>query len=149
MRSIQTGWNPKGATILLASVLIAIVAVSSGCAGVITGKTSQAATSTPPPAPAPQSLTITGSILASALNGTTYTSTNHAAGGTLPYTWSVSSGQLPPGLAVTGTTGTISGTPTTNGAYNFTLNVADSSSTKQSTSAAYTVTVGANIFDQY
>ncbi len=150
MRAMETGRerNRKGAATLLALVLVAIAATLSGCGGVVS---SNSQSPTPPPlAPSTsQSLTITGSILANATNGVAYTSTDHAGGGTLPYTWSISSGQLPPGLTVTGTTGNISGTPTTNGAYNFTLKVADSSSTQLSASASNTITVSANIFDQY
>ena len=97
----------------------------------------------------PQSLTITGSILANATKGVAYTSTNSAVAGTLPYTWTVSAGQLPPGLTITGTTGNISGTPTASGVYKFTLKVADSSSPQQSAAASYTITVSTNIFDQY
>lgn len=42
-------------------------------------------------------------------------------GGTGSYTWSVSSGALPPGLALTSTTGLVSGTPTSTGTAAFTL----------------------------
>ena len=48
-----------------------------------------------------------------------------ATGGTLPYVWSVSVGSLPPGLTQNPATGTISGTPTTAGAFSFTVKVAD------------------------
>ena len=61
-------------------------------------------------------------------NGTAqaaYSVTLQATGGTLPYTWSVSSGQLPAGLTL-GASGTISGTPTTAGLATFTIQVADS-----------------------
>ena len=61
-------------------------------------------------------------------NGTAqvaYSTTLQATGGTLPYTWSVSSGQLPAGLSL-GASGTISGTPTTAGLATFTIQVADS-----------------------
>jgi hypothetical protein len=47
-----------------------------------------------------------------------------ATGGTGSYTWSVSSGALPPGLAL-GATGTITGRPRTAGAYRFAVSVAD------------------------
>jgi hypothetical protein len=47
-----------------------------------------------------------------------------ANGGTPPYTWSISSGVLPPGLGISGVT--IGGTPTTTGTYPFTLRVTDS-----------------------
>src|SRR5213082_2033639 len=47
-----------------------------------------------------------------------------AAGGTQPYHWSISGGALPPGLGVSGTT--VSGTPTANGNFSFTVRVDDS-----------------------
>ena len=50
--------------------------------------------------------------------------TLQATGGTLPYTWSLSSGQLPPGLVVS-SGGVLSGTPTTAGTFSFALRVAD------------------------
>jgi hypothetical protein len=52
--------------------------------------------------------------------------TVQAAGGTAPYTWSVSSGSLPPGVTLNASTGTLNGTPTTAGTYNYTLQVQDS-----------------------
>ena len=51
-----------------------------------------------------------------------------ATGGTVPYSWSISSGALPPGLVLDPTTGAITGTPTTGGAYPFTVQVTDSAS---------------------
>jgi fibronectin type 3 domain-containing protein len=50
-------------------------------------------------------------------------------GGVPPYTYSLTSGTLPAGLALS-SAGTISGTPTTTGTSNFTITVADSSGTK-------------------
>ncbi len=49
-----------------------------------------------------------------------------AAGGTAPYTFSITSGALPPGLELDGNTGAISGTPTIPGTYSFTAAVKDS-----------------------
>ncbi len=63
--------------------------------------------------------------------GVPYNATVTATGGVLPYTWSVNSGSLPAGLALTSNpdgTGTIAGTPTTLGSSMFTLQVADSES---------------------
>jgi hypothetical protein len=60
-----------------------------------------------------------------------YSATVTATGGILPYTWSVSSGTLPAGLALTSNpdgSATISGTPTMLGTSTFTLQVADSES---------------------
>ncbi len=52
-----------------------------------------------------------------------------AAGGEAPFTWTVLSGTLPPGLALNGSTSgstLIQGTPTAAGTYNFTLQATDS-----------------------
>jgi hypothetical protein len=43
-----------------------------------------------------------------------------------PYSWAVVSGSLPAGLSLNGSTGEISGTPTTGGTSNFTVEVTDS-----------------------
>ena len=49
-----------------------------------------------------------------------------AFGGTSPYTYSISSGSVPAGLAINGATGFISGTATTAGQFNWTIRVVDS-----------------------
>lgn len=59
--------------------------------------------------------------------GTAYTQPLKAFGGTQPYSWSVLSGALPPGVALvdTGTLGRIAGTPTLSGSFTFTVHCAD------------------------
>jgi hypothetical protein len=64
-----------------------------------------------------------------------------ASGGTTPYTWSIASGALPPGLSLAAGTGTISGTPTATGTYGFTVQVTDSSNPKQTATAALSIAV--------
>jgi hypothetical protein len=54
-----------------------------------------------------------------------YNATLQTAHGTAPYTWSVSSGTLPTGLALNSTTGEISGVPTAIGRSDFTIQVTD------------------------
>jgi hypothetical protein len=49
-----------------------------------------------------------------------------ATGGTPPYTWSITTGNLPAGLSLAGTSGAISGTPTIVGSFTFNLRVTDS-----------------------
>ena len=71
------------------------------------------------------SLTIPACPAATGLVGTNYAAPLTATGGAPPYSWSVTSGQLPPGLSLTSSTGAISGTPILSGAFNFTLNVSD------------------------
>jgi hypothetical protein len=57
--------------------------------------------------------------------GQFYSQSIQTTGGTAPLTFSISSGTLPPVLALDQTTGVISGTPILVGAYAFTVRVAD------------------------
>ncbi len=61
--------------------------------------------------------------------GVQYSDTLTATGGVTPYTWSISSGSLPPGLTLTASSGLISGSPTTAGAYTFGVSVKDNANT--------------------
>jgi hypothetical protein len=54
-------------------------------------------------------------------------------GGRPPYTFSILSGSLPPGLSISTTSGTITGTPTTVGTYTFVIRVIDTRQTTQTT----------------
>lgn len=66
----------------------------------------------------------TTSPLATAVRNAPYSQTLVATGETEdPLVWSVNSGSLPPGLELNGASGTLSGTPTTNGNYTFTVQV--------------------------
>ena len=51
-----------------------------------------------------------------------------ASGGVPDYTWTLVSGQLPPGLELSARPGRITGTPTTAGTFTFTVRVTDSAS---------------------
>ncbi|MBA2367572.1 MAG: putative Ig domain-containing protein [Candidatus Protochlamydia sp.] len=57
--------------------------------------------------------------------GIPYNATISVVGGTLPYTFSVANGTLPPGLFLNPLTGSISGTPTDPGIYSFNIAVED------------------------
>lgn len=58
--------------------------------------------------------------------GSTYNATIAASGGLTPYTWSISSGSLPPGLSLNSVTGQITGNLTAEGTYAFTIQISDS-----------------------
>ncbi len=76
--------------------------------------------------------------------GTVYpTQTLSTGGGQPPYRWSVSAGALPPGLTLDGVFGRISGTPTVNGTYPFTLTVTDNAGS--TASAMLSITVGQTV----
>jgi hypothetical protein len=66
----------------------------------------------------------TPSPLTSGPVGLAYVQSFSATGGTQPYTWTVTSGTTPPGLALS-SGGVLTGTPTTSGTYNFTVQVTD------------------------
>jgi Putative Ig domain len=89
----------------------------------------------------PTPLSISSTTVPQGVVGSAYTATLSATGGTTPYTWSISKGQLPTGLSLAASTGIISGTPTTTGSYSFSATVVDSSSTAQSASIAFTMSV--------
>jgi hypothetical protein len=85
-----------------------------------TTKTAAAAVTVTAPAVA-----ITTSSLPDGKVDVAYSSTLAATGGTTPYTWSILSGQLPPGVGLGTSTGIISGTPSVAGTYNVTMAVTD------------------------
>lgn len=72
-------------------------------------------------------LVITTSSLANGQIGTAYSQMLSGTGGTPPYLWALTgTGSLPTGLTLDRSTGAITGTPTQNGASNFTVQVTDS-----------------------
>jgi hypothetical protein len=91
------------------------------------------------------SLNITTTSLPSGTLNYQYSATLGASGGVPPYTWSVPSGSLPPGLNLDSASGAISGTPTTTGTYPFTVQVADSQSPPATASAPLSITVNATL----
>ena len=87
-------------------------------------------------------LTITTTSLPNGLEGTSYTATLAATGGTTPYSWTQNSGSLPTGLSFNASTATISGTPTaTASATPLTYTVTDASSPVQTKSVPLTMTI--------
>jgi hypothetical protein len=75
-------------------------------------------------------LTATAPPLPTAITGTPYNQPLSATGGLAPYAWSVTTGSLPAGLSLDAVGGTISGTPSAQGSFDFTVTVSDSQSTK-------------------
>ena len=74
----------------------------------------------------PPPLVVTTETLSNGTVGDFYCCGNLFASGGVPgYTWSVVSGELPPGLELPKRENTISGTPTTTGAFTFTVRVTD------------------------
>jgi len=72
-----------------------------------------------------------------------YNSALTATGGIWPYHWKISSGNLPTGVTLNASTGTLSGIPTTAGTSAFTVAVTDSSTPIQSRTAALSLVIAA------
>jgi sugar lactone lactonase YvrE len=83
-------------------------------------------------------LTITtGGALLPGFTGGAYSQDLMASGGASPYTWTLVAGLLPAGLTISGAA--ITGTPTTAGTFNFTLEVSDALSDTATQQFALTV----------
>jgi len=89
-------------------------------------------------------LQITTSSLPNGHVGSAYSTALAASGGKTPYSWSLTGGPLPAGLALSASTGAITGTPSAavNGAA-LTFTVTDSSSPVQTKSVGLTLTITA------
>lgn len=83
-------------------------------------------------------LAITTATLSNGQGGSVYSQTLAATGGVAPYSWSLASGELPSGITLA-SDGTISGTPTVFGAFNFTAQVTDNTSASETKAFAITI----------
>ncbi len=90
-------------------------------------------------------LQITTTSLPAGRVNTPYNATLAVSGGVPPYTWRVTRGSLPPGLTLNAGSGAISGTPTTSGAFSFTVQVSDSESPPATASAALGITIQSSL----
>ncbi len=131
--SVSSGSLPPGLTLDPATGAVSGTPTSAGSFGF----TVQATDSGAPARTASKSLSIsvaaqlaiTTSALPDAAVGQAYSQTLAATGGTPPYTWSVASGSLPPGLSLSSAGGVVSGTPSSAGTYTFTAQVTDGTQT--------------------
>jgi len=101
-------------------ILLFAIACLAGCTGLTApNKISAGANQTP--------LRITTNSLPVATIQASYSSTLSASGGAPPYSWHLTSGVLPAGLALNAPTGSITGKPTLAGSYSFVVGVQDAS----------------------
>jgi hypothetical protein len=84
-------------------------------------------------------LSITTTTLPGGTVAAAYSKPVVTAGGSAPLVWSVSAGSLPAGLNLNTATGLISGTPTTAGTVNFTIQVVDAA--QATVPQSFTVTI--------
>ncbi|WP_133501437.1 autotransporter domain-containing protein, partial [Cognatilysobacter terrigena] len=83
-------------------------------------------------------IAITPTTLPAAVANTAYTQTLSASGGTGPYRFTVTTGTLPAGLTLA-SNGTLSGTPTADGAFSFTVTATDALGFTATQAYAFTV----------
>jgi len=91
-------------------------------------------------APAFAAITLSPPALPNGTQSVAYDQIITASGGVAPYTYAVTSGSLPSGLSLNGSTGEITGTPANTGVSNFTITATDS--TSATGSRAYSISVG-------
>ena len=147
--SVSSGSLPSGLTMSNGGVISGTPSVSGTFSFAVTVTDSKAQSKTvtfsivvAPVKSAPTALSISSAALSAGQVGSTYAVSLNVSGGTPGYTWSLASGRLPAGLALS-SAGVISGTPTTSGTSTFAVAVKDSSSPTQTASASESITVNA------
>ena len=91
----------------------------------------------------PPGFSVTTTSLPSGTVGSSYSVTLAAIDGTTPYSWALTSGSLPAGLSLSGSSGAITGTPTALGTSSFTVTATDSSSPAKTATTNLSITVSA------
>ena len=129
--SLNTGVATINATGLATGVSAGTTIISAAL-GSVSNNTTLTVQSAP--------LVIATTSLPAGVMNVAYSATLTATGGTAPYTWSMISGTLPSGLTLT-SSGVITGTPTTMGAFGFTAQVSDVGSPGQTTNKALDMTI--------
>lgn len=123
--TLGTGSALAGNVLALTSITMTTGATLSGRAlarnGAVTLDTNDAAVC----AVGCKPITLNPATLPDATQGTSYSQALTASGGIAPYTFAVTEGALPPGLALS-SAGVISGTPSEAGSFSFTITATDS-----------------------
>jgi hypothetical protein len=144
--SLSAGSLPPGLSLVSATGVISGTPTAAG----LYNFTVQVADNAQPSATASKAFALTvgpgltiqtASPLPSATVAAAYSTTLSATGGTPPYRWSLSSGSLPPGLALDSTTGVINGKPSTPGSFTFTMRVTDNAQPSATATKALAMTV--------
>ena len=121
------------------SVLLFVAGFTSACSAPL-----QSANNTSSTTPATSEIKI-ATQAGPATVGVPYNAATSVSGGFAPYIFRISSGSLPPGTSLNPATGSITGTPSVAGTYNFVLSV--TSSARGPAGATY-IPVASRIFEQ-
>jgi hypothetical protein len=123
--SISSGALPAGLSVSPAGVVSGTTTVTGAASFTVTLTDANSVTASKPlTVTVLPALTVTTTTLHDGYVGTAYADTVAAAGGKLPYTFSISAGALPAGVNLAGG-GALSGTPTSAGSPGFTVQVSD------------------------
>jgi len=137
-----TSWNPNSNGTVRAIAADATQVYVGGAFTSMNGVPSgNLAVVTPDPAASCPAIALTPPPLPAGVQGSPYSAGVSASGGAAPYCYRVSDGALPGGLALDPAIGAISGTPTSPGAFAFTVTATDERGC--SGSASYTVSITA------
>ena len=143
--SLTTGSLPPGLTLNTSTGAITGIPTTAGkytATVTVTDSINETATASgtitinPPPA---LKATFPGGPAANGKVGTAYSQKITVTGGAGSYTFSLTSGSLPPGLTLDTSAGSITGTPTTAGKYTATVTVTDSYSDTATASGTITI----------
>jgi Putative Ig domain len=105
--------------LILSSILLAAV-FSTACGHSVKESTTTSNSGNP----STSDLSVSASLPKGSV-GSGYNGAVTASGGTVPYSFNVTSGQLPSGVLLNNSTGKLSGTPSGSGAFNFSVTVSD------------------------
>ena len=147
--SLASGTLPTGLSLSSSGAITGDPTASGASTFTVQVADSSAASCGSATAQAPLSLTvvtavsITTTALPAGSEGITYLAGVEATGGTPPYTWSLATGILPPGLTMPPASGVISGMPKSQGTFAFTVAAQDSSAAKQTQTQVLSIPVGA------
>lgn len=120
--------------------LILPVALSIGCSGNHVPPTTA---TTPAPTVTPASAISIAANLPQGTVNSAYSGSLTVTGGTAPYVYSLASGQLPSGVVLADSAGTVTGTPTASGNFTFDVSVADASGATQQKSLQIAIAAAA------
>ena len=142
--AVEFGSNPAAYLVESSTQILAVTPAGSGTVDVTvtrdnlggTSATSAADEFTYVPA-----LTLVSTASATTQVGQAYSQTNVASGGTTPYTYTLYAGELPAGTTLNTSTGTVSGTPTTAGAFSYAITATDSGSPAQTATQTVSGTI--------